>query len=77
LIVSTEVFIFAVHYACIFLIYCVTHGFSSRFPLRTVTWFVMSNKATLKCSRPDSKGGDGSGRYLMLPEATESAKGRG
>jgi len=34
----------------------------------------MSNNATLKCSRPDSKGGDGAGRYLMLPKATESEK---
>jgi len=39
-------------------------------------WLVMSNNET-KFSRPDSKGGDGAGRYLMLPKATESAKGWG
>lgn len=44
----------------------------SRFGL--VTWLVMSNNAKLNCSRPDSKDGDGAGRYLMLPKATESAK---
>jgi len=39
-----------------------------------ITWLVVSNNATLKCSRPDSMGGDGAGRYLMLPKAIGSAK---
>jgi len=78
LIVSSEVFIFSEHYAFIFFRFIVSPmdlHLVSRFGL--VTWLVMSNSATLKCSRPDSKGNDCAGRYLMLPKVTEPAKGGG
>jgi len=42
--------------------------------IQIAMWLIISKNATLKCSRPDSKGAVGAGRYLMLPRATESAE---
>ena len=34
--------------------------------IQIAVWLVIGKNVTLKCSRPDSKDGDGVGRYLML-----------
>jgi len=43
------------------------------FVTQIAVWLIISNNGMLKCSRPDWKGGDRAGQYLMLPSATDSA----
>ena len=47
------------------------------FVIQIAVWLVISNNETLKCSRPDSKGGDVAGRYVMWPRATDYPNFRG